>query len=250
MNKTQYTLKPDYDMKNIGTTGKLAAQLLRELAAYTKDGITGLDLDNYVKDWTKKNRCQSSVFGYKKFPGQLCVSINEEIVHGVPNARRINNGDLVSLDLVLVYNKWHADTATTVAVGEISDQNKKLLEVSLLSLNNAIVAAVAGNHLGDISHAMQTTVEAGGYKVMRQYGGHGIGRQIHEPPFIACYGEPGSGVQLEHGMVLAIETMVLTGDGIIDHKPDGTVISKDGTVSAHFEHTIAIRTKNTEILTV
>lgn len=248
--KQELQLKSDLDVANMKTAGKLAGQLLRELTDQVKDGITALDLDSYAKEWIKKNKCQSAVLNYHGFPGNICVSINEEIVHGVPTDRKINNGDLVSLDLVLIYNKWNADTATTVSVGEPSESNKKLLDVSKQSLDNAIAAAKFGNTLGDVSSAMQKTVEAGGFKVMREYGGHGIGRKMHEQPFIACFGTPGKGLKLEHGMVLAIETMVMSGDGVIDHASNGTVISKDGTISAHFEHTIAIKKNSTEILTL
>ncbi len=192
-------------------------------------------------------------YGGKKnpFPAALCTSVNSVVVHGIPSREVIlKSGDIVSLDIGMEYKKLYTDTAITVGVGNISEQAKKLIDVTKKSLDLGIAQARAGNRIGDISHAIQTTVETAGFSVVRDLVGHGVGYDVHEDPPVPCYGKKGTGPLLEEGMVLAIEPMVCAGEYFLNFEKDGwTISTKDGSLAAHFEHTVAITRSGAQILT-
>lgn len=243
-------LKSGKEIESLRVSGRLAAELLEALCQSVQPGMTTLDLDAIAVKWIKEHDSQPAFLGYRDFPKTICVSVNEEVVHGIPGSKRLREGDIVGIDVGLIHNGWYGDTARTVPVGKITAEAQKLLEVSNRSLWESIQAAKAGNRLGDVSHAMQSIAEKGGYSVVRDYGGHGIGRKLHEDPHVPCLGTPGTGMRLKAGMVLALEVMVNAGDEQILHKPDHwTVVTKDGSWSAHFEHMVAITDGGTEVLT-
>jgi methionyl aminopeptidase len=231
-------------------SGQLAAQLLNFVCAQAKPGISTADLDQCAARWIKEHDAKPAFLNYRGFPATICVSVNEEVVHGIPGPRKIKDGDIVGIDVGLFYNGWCGDTARTIPIGIISPEAEKLLKVSEQSLEQSIQAACAGNRLGDVSYAMQSVIETAGYHVVRNYGGHGIGRALHEDPHVPCLGQPNTGLKLKHGMVLALEVMANAGTEQVTHKPDGwTVLTKDGSLSAHFEHMVAILDNGTHVLT-
>jgi methionyl aminopeptidase len=214
-------------------------------------GITTLDLGNAAFELIRKLGGTSAFYGYHGFPGQICVSINEEVVHGIPGKRIIRDGDIVSIDAGLSFGGFIGDTAVTVAAGKIDDKKQKLLEVTKAALDAGISKAVAGNHLGDISSAIQVVVEAAGFSVVREFVGHGIGRNMHEDPQIPNFGKAGRGPRLKAGMTLAIEPMVNAGGSKVKVLDDNwTAVTCDGSASAHFEHTVAVGVTAPEILTL
>lgn len=243
-------LKSREEIDALRISGQLAAELLNRLCQQAKPGMATDDLDQFASRWIKEHNATPAFLNYRGFPKTICVSIDDEVVHGIPGARKIKAGEIVSIDVGLFYNGWCGDTAKTIPIGPISPEAKRLMEVSEHSLAEAIKTARAGNRLGDVSHAMQTVAESAGYHVVRSYGGHGIGRAMHEDPHVPCLGKPGTGVRLTPGMVLALEVMVNAGTPNILHKPDHwTVLTEDGSLSAHFEHMIAITEEGTEVLT-
>lgn len=243
-------LKSEREIDALRISGHLAAGLLNAVCDQVKPGITTEELDAVAVRWLKEHDAKPAFLNYRGYPKTICVSINEEVVHGIPGPRKIVSGDIVSVDVGLFYNGWCGDTARTVPVGNISPEAKRLLSVSEDSLNKSMEAAKVGNRLGDVSHAMQSVAEGAGYNVVRSYGGHGIGRAMHEDPHVPCLGRPGTGIRLKAGMVLALEVMVNAGTENIFHKPDEwTVVTADGSLSAHFEHMVALTEKGTEILT-
>lgn len=229
----------------------LAATLLQEVARFIEPGKTIREIDDYAGKRIHAAGARSPFLGYKGFPGHTCISVNEEVVHGTPRDRRIQYGDVVSLDLGVIYGGWVGDTATTVAVGEIAPEVRKLLEVTEQSLHLAIDKARSGNRLSDVSHAVESFIHQNGFSVVREFVGHGVGRTLHEEPQIPNYGPPGNGPKLKPGMTLAIEPMVNLGGSRVKVLADGwTVVAVDGRPSAHFEHTVLITDKEPEILTV
>lgn len=243
-------LKSKEEINGLKTSGQMAAELLKVVCERAKAGVTTEELDRVASKWIKEHGAKSAFLRYRGFPKTICTSINDEVVHGIPGSRKIAEGDILSIDVGLFYDGWCGDTAKTVPIGKISPEAKKLLEVSERALEEAILAARAGNRLGDISHAMQSTAESAGYNVVRSYGGHGIGRKMHEDPHISCAGKPGTGLRLSPGIVLALEVMVNAGTFNLIHKPDHwTVVTEDGLLSTHFEHMVAIRESGTEVLT-
>jgi methionyl aminopeptidase len=193
---------------------------------------------------------KSPFLGYKGYPGHICVSVNEEVVHGIPSKRRVQYGDIVSLDIGIILEGFVGDNATTVAVGAVETRTQQLLQVTQQALHAGIMAARAGNRVGDISHAVQTTVESQGFSVVREFVGHGVGRKMHEEPQIPNYGRSGDGPKLKPGMTLAIEPMINAGVSDVVMLSDGwTVVSADGAPSAHFEHTVLVTDGDAEILT-
>jgi methionyl aminopeptidase len=208
------------------------------------------ELDDIMDRELKSLRAKSSFKGYRGFPANLCVSINDEVVHGIPGERVINEGDIVSLDAGAIYMGYQGDAAVTVGVGEISPEAKRLLEATEGTLKAGITAARSGARLGDISAAIQHYAESRGFSVVREYTGHGIGRDMHEEPLIPNFGIPGTGPVLKKGMTFALEPMVNIGDWRTRLGDDGwTVLTADGSLSAHFEHTIAITDDEAEVLT-
>lgn len=231
--------------------GKLVATVLQKLREEIKPGIKTRHLDFVAMNELKKYGAKASFKGYRGFPAHLCVSVNEEIVHGIPGERRLQEGDIVSIDFGVFVDGFHSDGAITVGVGRISPKSQELLTVTEAALMAGIKAARAGNHLGDISAAIQSYVEARGFSVVREYSGHGVGRDLHEDPLVPNFGSPGDGPLLEKGMTLALEPMVTTGDWRTRLAQNGwTVLTADGSLAAHFEHTIAIDEDEPEILTL
>jgi methionyl aminopeptidase len=230
--------------------GSVVASILKTLSKEIKAGITTRHLDDIAVSELARYGAASSFKGYRGFPATLCVSINEEIVHGIPGERKIHEGDIVSLDFGAIVDGFHGDAAVTVGVGNISPQAQQLLEITRGSLETGINAARDGAYLGDVSAAIQYYVESRGFSVVREYTGHGIGREMHEDPQIPNFGPAGCGPVLRKGMAIAIEPMVNIGGWQTRVKGDHwTVITADGSLSAHFEKTIAITDGEAEVLT-
>ncbi len=243
-------LKSDKEIDALRAAGKLAAGLLNAVCKEVRVGVATDFLDQVGADFIKSHGAKPAFLGYRGYPKTICISVNDEVVHGIPSARKLADGDIVGIDVGVLLNGWYGDTARTVAVGNISPEAQRLLDVSKASLERSMEAARTGNRLGDISNAMQSVVEAAKFNVVRDYGGHGIGRALHEDPHVPCLGKPGTGIRLVPGMVLALEVMANAGTHAIDHKADGwTVVTKDGSFSAHFEHTVAITSSGTEVIT-
>lgn len=243
-------LKSEKEIAALRISGRLAAELLNAVCAEIKVGVETRDLDQLATRWIKEHDAKPAFLNYRGFPATICISINEEVVHGIPGARKIRDGDIVSIDVGLFYNGWCGDTARTVPVGKVMPLALKLLKVSEFALEESIRAANPGKRLGDISCAIQSTAENSKFSVIRGYGGHGVGRAMHEDPHIPCFGKPDTGIRLKEGMVLAIEVMINAGTERIVHQSDGwTVLTEDGLPSAHFEHMVAVRENGVEILT-
>ena len=231
--------------------GRINAEVLQMLMDCLRPGLVEKELDEIVRKEFKKRSVTPAFLGYRGYPATVCVSINEEIVHGIPGDREIVDGDIVSIDLGCVHKGFVADSAVTVAVGNVSPEGRRLIEVTRESLNRGIEAARAGVRLGYIGAAIQAYAEGEGFSVVREYVGHGVGRQMHEDPQVPNYGNPDSGPVLKEGMVIAIEPMVNVGDWRTKRDSDNwTVQTLDGSLSAHFEHTIAIRDGEAEVLTL
>ena len=220
---------------------RLSAVVLKELAAQVRPGVTTGELDAFAGERMRELGVKSAFFGYGGFPGQTCISLNEEVVHGIPGSRVVNAGDLVSLDVGVAVDGFIGDNATTVRVGAVDPESERLCAVCAASLAAAIGAARAGRRLGDVGHAVQALVESAGFSVVRDYCGHGVGRKLHEEPQIPNYGQPGKGPELKPGMTLAIEPMVNQGTFRVETLPNGwTVRTRDRKRSAHFEHTVLV----------
>lgn len=226
------------------------AEALQAVAARVTPGVRTLDLDTFAEEYLRKRAAKPAFKGYRNYPFSLCVSVNEEVVHGLPSERRLKEGDIVSLDLGTIVEAYYGDSALTVPVGEVSEEAARLLRVTQEALMRGIGVVRVGGHLSDISHGVQTHVEAHGFSVVRIFVGHGIGKALHEDPQIPNYGPPGRGPLLQPGMVLAIEPMVNAGGPEVEILPDNwTAVTKDRSLSAHFEHTIALTEEGVEILT-
>jgi len=231
--------------------GRIVARVLQALMKEIRPGIRSRELDIICARELTKHGARSSFKGYRGFPAYLCVSTNDEIVHGIPGERILSEGDIVSLDVGAIFKGFQGDAAITVGVGEISLEAKRLLEVTQGALQAGIIAAKHGAHLGDISAAIQIYTESRGFSVVREYTGHGIGREMHEEPQVPNFGLAGQGPLLQRGMTLAIEPMVNAGGWRTKLSNDRwTVVTADGSLSAHFEHTIAITDTEPEILTI
>ena len=238
--------------------GRIVAVILAEMKEQIKPGVSTAQLDRLAEKILKQHKAVSPFYNYpnhtrnhRPFPGHVCTSVNDELVHGVPNSKRIlKNGDIIKIDCGASYKGWIGDSAWTFAVGTISDEAKKLLEVTEGALYASIAKAQAGNRVGDMSAALQQYVEARGFNVVREYTSHGVGRYLHEDPQVPNFGEAGKGLKLKPGMTIAIEPMVLAGSYKTKELSDHwTVVAKDGKLTAHFEHTIAITNGEPEILT-
>ena len=231
--------------------GRIVAQVLQLLVECLRPGLVEKELDEIVRREFAKRKVAPTFLGYLGYPATVCVSVNDEIVHGIPSEREIMDGDIVSIDLGCTYKGFVADTAVTVGVGNIRPQAQRLIEVTREALERGIAAARAGGRLGGIGAAIQGFVEGQGFSVVREYVGHGVGRQMHEEPRVPNYGSPDSGPLLRPGMVLAIEPMVNAGDWHTKRDPDNwTVRTLDGSLSAHFEHTVAITDGEVATLTL
>jgi len=230
--------------------GKILSSIVVQLQGSLTSGMSTKDIDLRAEELVRKNKVIAAFKGYRGFPGVACISVNEAVVHGIPDKRIIKEGDIVSLDMGIIYEGYYSDTAVTVPIGNISPENRRLLDVTQDSLSRGIEQARVGNRLSDISFAVQSFVEMHGFSVVRDFVGHGIGQKLHEEPEIPNYGRPGQGPVLQEGMVFAIEPMVNVGTHRTKTLSDGwTVVTEDGKPSAHFEHTIVITSKGPEILT-
>lgn len=231
--------------------GRIVAEVLALLARRAMPGTSTLELDQVAQAEILRRRAKPAFLGYRGFPATLCVSVNSEVVHGIPVERKkLKEGDIVSLDLGCILEGFYADAAITVGVGVVSKEADHLMVVTRESLERGIAALKPDGRLGDVSSAIQGHVETAGYSVVRDFVGHGIGRQLHEDPPVPNYGKPRTGVRLLPGMVLAIEPMVNTGSAEVVTLADGwTAVTRDGGLSAHFEHTVAITEKGSEVLT-
>ncbi|MFC4765927.1 type I methionyl aminopeptidase [Effusibacillus consociatus] len=240
--------KTELDMMR--EAGRIVALTHQELAKAIRPGITTQELDQIAEEFIRKQGAVPSFKGYHGFPASICASVNEELVHGIPGSRVLREGDIISIDIGVEKHGFHGDSAWTYPVGTISDEAVRLLRVTEESLFKGIEQTREGNRLSDIGHAIQTHVEAAGFSVVRDYVGHGIGRQMHEDPQIPNYGPPGRGPRLKVGMTLAIEPMVNIGTYHCKTLADNwTVVTADGSLAAHFEHTVAITENGPEILT-
>jgi methionyl aminopeptidase len=231
--------------------GHILADVVDRLREVVKPGISTLEIDEDVEAFIRSRGALPAFKGYRGFPATVCISINEEVVHGIPSAhRRVKEGDIVGLDLGCIVEGYYADCAFTLAIGDVPPKVQQLLDVTRDSLDVAVAECRPGRRLSDVSHAVQAHVEGHGFSVVRAFVGHGIGRALHEDPQIPNFGDPGRGPQLRAGMVLAIEPMVTMGSYDVKVLDDGwTAVTRDGSLAAHFEHTIAITEAGPEVLT-
>ena len=229
---------------------RVASQILERTGELVRPGITTREVDKAAADFMREAGVRSAFLNYRGFPGNICISVNEEVVHGIGGSRRIQYGDIVKLDIGVVVNGWVGDTATTIPVGVIDPHVQRLLTVTEDALALAITFATEGRRLGDMCSAIEDEIVANGYSVVREFVGHGVGRKLHEEPQVPNYGRKGTGPRLKAGMVLAIEPMVNMGVGGVKILSDGwTVVTADGKPSAHFEHSVLITKGPPEILT-
>jgi len=244
------SIKSAHDLKKMRIAGQMVAEILQLLREKIKPGVTTRELDLLAESECVKRKAVPAFKGYGGFPYTICASPNEKVVHGFPSDVPLVDGDILSIDFGVLFDGFYGDSAFTYPVGSIDKSTQKLLSVTENSLEAAICAAIVGNRLSDISCAVQSTVEAGGFSVVRDFVGHGIGRKLHEAPQVPNYGTPGQGIRLKHGMTLAIEPMVNFGGPEVKVLQDGwTAVTRDNKLSCHFEHTIAITDNGPEILT-
>ena len=243
-------LKSADEIKRMRQAGRVVAALLRHLEGLVKPGLQTKAFDEASLEFLKQHGAHPAFLGYRGFPATVCVSVNEEVVHGIPGQRRLERGDLVSLDAGAVVEGWYADAATSVTVGPASLLAQRLLETTRKALHAGIEQAVVGHRLSDISHAVQKTIEQERFGIVRDFVGHGIGRALHEDPPVPNFGAPNTGPRLQAGMTLAIEPMVTAGGFAVEVLQDGwTAVTKDHSLAAHFEHTIVVTEAGPEILT-
>lgn len=245
-------LKSSNEIDIMRKAGMIVAETLLRLEEAVKPGITTLEIDKLAEEYIINSGARPSFKGYGGFPGSICASINEEIVHGIPSSKRVlQEGDIISVDCGAYFKGFHGDAARTFAVGNISDEAKKLIDVTEQSFFEGIKHAYIGERIGDISSGIQTYAEGYGFSIVREYVGHGIGKALHEEPSVPNYGKAGKGPKLAKGMVLAIEPMVNVGVYAAKQLSDGwTVVTADGKLSAHYENTVAILENGPEILTL
>ena len=242
-------LKTYQEINLMRESSSLVSRTHAELAKVIQPGINSLYLDKIAEEFIRDNGGEPGFKGYNGFPSTLCVSEDNEVVHGIPSNKELSEGSIVSIDCGVLMNGFYGDSAYTFAVGEISDEKQRLLDVTKQALNIGVSAAIYGNTVGDIGFAIQQFTEFKGYSVVKELVGHGIGKKLHESPEVPNYGQQGAGMKLEDGMVLAIEPMVNIGSDGVFQKDDGwTIETKDGLPSAHFEYTVAITKEKTEIL--
>ncbi|MCP9469073.1 MAG: type I methionyl aminopeptidase [Nitrospira sp.] len=237
-------LKTPAEIEIMTQASRVVAEALREVEKAVSPGVSTEELDQIAEKEIRARGAVPAFKGYRNYPKTLCVSVNEQVVHGIPSKRKLKEGDIVGLDLGAIVGGFYGDSAVTVAVGRVSDEVLRLIRVTEEALYLGIEQAVVGNRISDISHAVQRHVESAGYSVVTEFVGHGIGRQLHEEPQVPNYGKPGQGPRLQSGMVLAIEPMVNMGGSAVRILDDRwTAVTVDGSLSAHFEHTIAVQPK-------
>lgn len=234
-------LKSPQEIALMREANQIVAELLQELKARTVPGVTTRELDELAERFIRKRKAKCAFKGYRGYPNCLCTSVNDVIVHGLPSSTALREGDILSIDCGVYYKGFYGDAAVTVPVGKVSERAQRLIQTTKECLDLAIEKMVQGNRLSDISHAIQSRAEREGYSVVRDFVGHGIGRQLHEDPQVPNYGQAGTGIRLKTGMVLAIEPMVNEGHWAVRILKDGwTAITEDGSLSAHFEHSVAV----------
>jgi methionyl aminopeptidase len=246
-------LKSDQEIDAMKKSGRLAAELLDMIEAFVKPGITTLELNDICHEYTVKKGAISAPLNYKGYPKSICTSLNDVVCHGIPTSKdRLKDGDIINIDVTPIVDGYHGDASRTYLVGNCSEKTKKLVKITKECLDRGIAAVRPGARVGDIGAAIQQHAHANGFSVVRDFVGHGIGKNFHEDPQIYHYGEAGKGVRLEPGMVFTIEPMINEGDWRTKVKRDGwTAVTIDGSLSAQFEHTLAIRSDgHVEILTV
>jgi methionyl aminopeptidase len=243
--------KSSEEIDRMRRAGRIVATTIERLLEQVRPGVSTKDLDGMAESWIREEGAVPSFKGYRGFPASICTSVNEQVVHGIPGQRRLLWGDLLSLDVGAIWEGYHGDSAVSVFVGEApGDQAEKLVRVTEESLESGISQLREGGRLSDVGHAVQQVVEGAGFSVVREYVGHGVGRALHEDPQIPNYGDPGRGPLIKPGLVVAIEPMVNVGDWPTRVLADQwTVVTADGSLSAHFEHTIALTEDGPEVLT-
>jgi methionyl aminopeptidase len=242
--------KTDRELDIMREAGRIVALTHKELKPMIKPGVTTNDLDQIAEAFIKSCDAWPSFKGYNGFTGSICTSVNDELVHGIPGSRTLHEGDIISIDIGAEYNGYHGDSAWTYAVGKVSEATQKLLKVTEESLYKGLEQAKPDARLTNISHAIQSYVEAAGFSIVRELAGHGVGQELHEDPDVLNYGRPNHGPRLRPGMVFAVEPMVNAGRRYIRTlEDDWTIVTQDGSMCAHFEHTVAITGSGVEILT-
>ena len=242
-------LKLPDEIEKARASNRIVAEVLSKLREKVKPGVTTRELDKFAEEVTEKRGAKPAFKGYRGYPYSLCTSVNEQVVHGMPSARVLVEGDIIGIDFGVYYRGFYGDATLTLPVGKVNEKALRLMQVTEQSLYAGIEQAKAGNRLGDISAAVQGKVEAAGFSIVRDFVGHGVGKSLHEDPQIPNFGKKGRGVELKTGMILAIEPMVNEGGYKVRILPDGwTVITEDGSLSAHFEHSVAITDNGPDIL--
>lgn len=241
--------KTEHEIALIKESSLLVGKTLAEVARHIEPGVTTLQLDKVAYEFIHDHGATPGFLDYNGFPNTLCTSVNEQVVHGIPTDQPLNEGDIVSIDCGVIKNEFWGDSAYTFAVGEVSEEVRQLMDATKHSLNLAIAAAVEGNRMGDIGHAVQSYTEGLGYGVVRELVGHGLGRNLHESPEVPNYGRRGNGMKLKEGLVLAIEPMINLGTKNVKTSSDGwTIVTTDGKPSAHYEHDVVVRKGKAEVL--
>lgn len=244
-------LRSSEEIARISESAAIVAGTLELLGGLARPGVTTRELDNKGEEYIRDHGGEPSFLGYHGYPASTCISINEQVVHGIPGDREIKDGDIVGIDVGVCKNGYHGDAATTVAVGGVPERIRKLMEVTEECLRRAIESFRPGNRLGDIGHAVQAHAEAHGYGVVRNLVGHGIGEKMHEDPQVPNYGDPGTGLRLKPGMVFAIEPMVTLGGWEVETLSDRwTIVTRDGSPAAHYEHTVALTEDGPRVLSI
>jgi len=243
-------IKRPHEIEKMRRAGETAAEILQELSTRVAPGVTTGEIDHAASQLMSEAGVRSAFLGYHKFPGQICISLNEEVVHGIGGSRRIAYGDIVKMDVGIIRDGWIGDTATSVAVGIVNPATEQLLAATEEILRGAVELALPGNRVGDISHYVESQAVSHGYSVVREFVGHGVGRQLHEDPQVPNFGKRNSGPKLKPGMTLAIEPMINMGKSKVRVLADKwTAVTDDGLPSAHFEHTVLITDNLPEVLT-
>lgn len=244
------SIKSDREIELMKEAGRLVGETHKYLKQFIKEGITTIELDKLAEDFIRKNGGIPTEKGYEGYPASICASVNDEVVHGIPGKRKLKNGDIITIDMVISYKGYQADSAWTYAVGEISKEKKYLMEHTEKALYEGLKQVKPGNRLGDVSHTIQEYAESHNLSVVRELSGHGIGTEMHEDPDIPNYGKKGTGILLKKGMTLAIEPMLNLGKrDIAILNDDWTIVTLDGSDSAHYEHTVVVTSDGCEIIT-
>jgi len=243
-------LKTEAEIELLRSSNQLVSKTLAELARIIKPGITTLELDRVAEEYIRDNGAVPGFKGYNNFPATLCTSVNDEVVHGIPSGYELKEGDIVSIDCGVILNGYYGDSAFTFAIGEIGEDKRRLLDFTRASLEKGVSQAISGNRVGDISWAVQAEAEGGGYSVVRELVGHGLGKELHESPEVPNYGKRGKGVKLRKGLVICIEPMINLGTRNVRQMRDGwTIRTADGKPSAHFEYAVAVGKEAPDVLT-